>query len=83
MINKNRFSNHKLSDFKVGNKVRLCWAFTPQNLNRIGIVVDIRNPKVVVKIEIYPNIILEEGYFQPNKLEIVNLDEDLFCKKLK
>ena len=81
MINRNRFSNHKLSNFKVGNKVRLCWAFSPQNLNRFGIVVDIRNPNVIVKLETYPNIILQEGYFSPNKLEIINLDKNIICKK--
>ena len=81
-----KYSNHKLYDFKRGNKVKLCWANNPDNLGRIGTVIriDDENEQVVILIGLkHNNFRLSEAWFESNRLVIVINDENIICKKLK
>ena len=82
-----KYSSHKLYDFKIGDKVKLCYAANTYNLVRTGSVVEIDydNNQVIILIGLkHNNFKLEKAWFDSNRLEIIRqFDKNIICKKLK
>ena len=81
-----KYSNHKLCDFRIGDKVKVkknALLFV-QNANVVGTVIEIGDKYILIKIKWFNSISQQETFFYPNQLILQRLiDKNIICKKSK